>query len=75
MNSTEIETKNLIKIVGINLITINVLWIGLLPSYFAPPIYCNFNFYGYKYSFDIKNIIPYFQGYLTLKILYEIKNA
>jgi hypothetical protein len=75
MNFTEIETKKLIKTIGINLITINVLWIGLLPTYFMSPIYCNLNFYGYKYSFDLKKIIPYIQGYITLKIIYDIKNT
>lgn len=68
------EIKDLIKVVGINLININILWIGLLPYYFMSPIYCNIKFYGYKYSFNIYNIIPFIQGYLTLQILDNIKH-
>lgn len=68
------EIKNLIKYVGMNLIFINVLWIGFLPVYIIQPIYCNFCFCGYKYSFNVNNISTLFQVCLTLKILHDIKN-
>lgn len=72
---SETEVKNLIKFVGINLITINLIWIGIKPLYFMPPIYCNIKFYGIKYNFNVYDLLPYFQGILTLKIVYDIKNA
>lgn len=69
------ETKNLIKKVGIGLITINVLWLGLIPVYIKRDLDFYFDFYNYKYKFSLTNILPWFQGIITLSIIYNIKNA
>lgn len=72
---SESEIKDLIKVVGINLLNINLIWVGLFPCYSMPPIFFNINFYGFKYKFNIYNILPYLQIYLTIKTMYNIKNA
>jgi hypothetical protein len=69
------EINNLIKKVGISLIAVNVLWISIMPIYFINPIYFNFNFYRFRLRFNIINAIQLFQGLITLKIIYNIKNA
>lgn len=72
---SNIEIKKLIKIVGINLITVNVIWSGLLPIYSLSPIYYNFSFYGHKYSFNMINIVTWLRVFLTIGFMYEINNA
>ena len=71
-----LEIKNLIKLVGINVILTNVIWSGITPLYCMNPInICTLTFFGFKYNFNLNNYIPYLQCIISLKILYDIQTA
>ncbi len=75
MNYIEISTNTLIEVVKINLVTTIILWNSFRPNYLKQPFYYNFSFYGKNYRFNMMKIIYSFELFLTLKILYDIKNV